>query len=199
MLGDVVVLQYGPGIEVEARVIAEPDGPHLSWIGYASHRADDLPAPTITAAALEALRTGGDRDGPIDPAVGGALPLDPTPESHAQYAWIRLCLDATGQIASAHVAETTSPQASTAFLATAKAWTFRPFATAKAIAKSPRRGATGTFRICLDEAGAVTSVLPIRSTGFGAYDAERMTAMRQWRYAPYEVDGAPVPVQYNQN
>ena len=53
---------------------------------------------------------------------------------------------------------------------------------------------TGTFRICLDDTGAVESVLPMRSTGLGGYDAKIIKVMRQWKYSPYMVDDQPVPV-----
>jgi hypothetical protein len=56
------------------------------------------------------------------------------------------------------------------------------------------REITGTFRICIDEAGAVESVLPIRLTGLPRYDQKIMATMHDWRYAPYQIDGVPVPV-----
>jgi hypothetical protein len=53
---------------------------------------------------------------------------------------------------------------------------------------------TGTFRLCLDTAGVVESVLPLRSTGLASYDRDILRAMEQWRYSPYMVDGKAVPV-----
>ncbi|HEY5921615.1 MAG TPA: hypothetical protein VIV11_08085 [Kofleriaceae bacterium] len=127
-LGDVVVLQYGLGFEIEARVVLENRGPRLSWIGWESRRDAADNSPTITAAALEALRTSGDRNGPLDPAVASALELDPTPGSHAAFTWIKVCLDETGALRDVFMHETTSLKASTAFVDAARTWTFKPFA-----------------------------------------------------------------------
>jgi hypothetical protein len=126
-LGDVTVMTYAPGIEVEARVVQELAGPHLAWIGYASHGPDDPMVPTITSAALESIRLTGDRNGPLDPQLAATLHLDPTPTSHAQYTWIKICLDQTGAIVKTHAGETTSHEALVAFEGAAKAWTFKPF------------------------------------------------------------------------
>jgi hypothetical protein len=126
-LGDVTVMQYAPGIEVEARVVQELDGPHLSWIGYASHGPSDPMVPTITSAALESLRLTGDPNGPLDPKIAATLHLDPSPTSHAQFTWIKVCLDQTGAILKTRGGETTSAEALAAFEAAAKAWTFKPF------------------------------------------------------------------------
>jgi hypothetical protein len=126
-LGDVVVMTYAPGFEIEARVVREHSGPHLTWIGYESRRNDADNLPTITVDALESLRLTGDRNGPLDPSIASGLELDPTPKSHAAFTWIKLCLDATGTVTAAHPHETTSTKASSAFVAAATAWTFRPF------------------------------------------------------------------------
>jgi hypothetical protein len=126
-LGDVTVLTYAPGIEVEARVVQELDGPHLSWIGYASHGPSDPLVPTITSGALESIRLTGDPNGPLDPQIAATLHLDPTPTSHAQFTWIKVCLDQTGAILKTRGGETTSEEALAAFEAAAKAWTFKPF------------------------------------------------------------------------
>ena len=126
-LGDVVVMTYAPGIEIEARIIQEQSGPHLMWIGYESRREIDALIPTVTSDVLESVRLSGDANGPLDPSVASTLELDPTPKSHAQFTWIRLCVDETGTVTLAHPFETTSQKASAAFEAAAHAWTFRPF------------------------------------------------------------------------
>lgn len=120
-LGDVVVMTYAPGFEVAARVVQEAAGPRLTWIGYVGRRdlADDL--PTISAEALEGLRTSGHRHDPLDPAVAGTL----APAGEAT--WLKVCLDETGAVVGARPDETTSPQASTAFEAVVRSWQFRPF------------------------------------------------------------------------
>jgi hypothetical protein len=126
-LGDVVVMTYAPGIEIEARVMLEDDGSHLAWIGYSSRRPIDALVPTITSAALESIRTSGDPNGPLDPSVASTLELDPTPTSHASYTWLRVCVDETGALTLADPFETTSAPAAVAFVAAAQKWTFKPF------------------------------------------------------------------------
>lgn len=126
-LGDVIVLDYAPGIELEARVAPEAAGTHLSWIGYASRRSIDALVPTITPAALESVRLTGDRNGPLDPELAAKLEVDPTPRSHAQFTWIRTCIDETGAVTLADPFETTSGKASVAFARAAAQWTFKPF------------------------------------------------------------------------
>ncbi len=125
-LGDVAVMTYAPGFEVEVRIVNEVNGPHLLWLGYAS-RAEGDRFPTITADALERVRLTGDRNGPLDPDVASTLELDPTPLSHAAFTWIKVCLDASGTVTSTTATETTSSKASLAFVAAAASWKFRPF------------------------------------------------------------------------
>ena len=261
-LGDVAVMQYGAGFEIEARVAQEHDGPRLSWIGYEARRDEADNAPTITHALLESLRTSGDRNGPLDPTVASTLELDPTPKSHAAYSWLKVCVDETGAVQAVHVHETTSVKASQAFAETARAWKFRAFtvqgqaipvcamvrmaypadqappterlplppapthtkkepvvfvegtkhsllegkriagpkqiwpddATKTAIYKAHVSRVVGQLRVCIDETGHVESVLPMQSTGFADYDRRLIAGVRLWRYSPYQVDGAPVPV-----
>lgn len=123
-LGDVVVLHYAPGFELEARVIEETSGPRLVWIGYSARREADI-HPTITSDAVEALRLTGDRHGPLDPAVAATLAADAPLKGN--YTWIKFCLDETGKVTTASSFQTTSVKASDAFSAAAKAWTFKPF------------------------------------------------------------------------
>jgi hypothetical protein len=124
-LGDVVVMTYAPGIEIEARVIPEARGPHLSWIGYESRRAIDALIPTVTTTALESVRVSGKPNGPLDPAVATTLELDATKTAHA---WLRVCVDETGAVTLAHPFVSTSLRASDAFHDVALRWTFKPFA-----------------------------------------------------------------------
>ena len=126
-LGDVIVLEYGVGFELEARLVPELDGPRISWIGYESRRDERDNAPTITVHALEQLRDAGDPSGPVDPALAATVELDPTPKSHAAFAWFKICIDDTGNVNDVHAHETTSVKAQTAFLAAIQQWKFRPF------------------------------------------------------------------------
>ena len=52
----------------------------------------------------------------------------------------------------------------------------------------------GSFKLCVDVTGTVSSVNLLKSTGFSDYDAKLQREMRTWRYRPYEIDGKPVPV-----
>ncbi|HEY4245161.1 MAG TPA: hypothetical protein VGM88_35335, partial [Kofleriaceae bacterium] len=124
-LGDVVVMTYAPGMEIEARVAQEDAGAHLSWIGYESRRAVDAPIATITVDALDSIRTAGDRNGPVDAGDASTLELDA--KSHSAYAWLRICVDETGMLSLAHTFQSTSEKATELFENAARHWTFRPF------------------------------------------------------------------------
>lgn len=113
---DVAVMTYAPGIEVEALVVDDGHrGFRLGWIGYSARRnlADAL--PTISAHALETLRTAGDPN------------AFPDVHDDRAYAWLKICLDATGEVTSVHVRETTSLADGRAFAAAAQTWKFKPF------------------------------------------------------------------------
>ena len=127
MLLDVAVLTYAPGIEVEARIYDDDQGPRLSWIGYESRRdvADGL--PSISPGALEALRISGEPHGPLDPAIAATLELDREPERTLALAWVKVCIDGTGAVTGAHAREATSLRAARVFAAAASTWQFRPF------------------------------------------------------------------------
>ena len=51
-----------------------------------------------------------------------------------------------------------------------------------------------SWKLCLDESGAVTLVDKLKSTGFMDYDATIRRELATWKYAPYEKDGQVVPV-----
>jgi hypothetical protein len=115
-LRDVAVLSDGPGFEIEARFLESAGPQTLSWIGYAA-RLEGERMPTASASTLEALRTAGDRDGPVaglDPAVKPRV-------------WLKVCVDALGAVTDADVRETTSTAGAKAFVAAARAWHFQPF------------------------------------------------------------------------
>jgi hypothetical protein len=117
---DVFVLTYGPGIEIEARIVEDDLGPRLTWIGYESRRDTSEGLLTITPEALEAQRAGGDRN---------ALPASVASElgDTAAFAWLDICLDAAGTIADARVREASSLKAGRALAGATADWRFRPF------------------------------------------------------------------------
>lgn len=250
---DLAVLTYPPGIEIEALVLDEPDGPHLTWIGYAGRRdlADAL--PTISSAALESLRTGGNPAGGLSADAIAELQRAPTAE-HRSAAWLKLCLDETGRVTSVRPRAATSFTAARVFAAAAGTWRFRPFVAAGhpipacamveldypprkapmhevlpipspsgnelmissdelqsdrmpgniriqpdnptklAISAAGASRVIGAFELCIDAHGHITSVLPLRSTGFRAYDAKLAAAIETWTYRPYVEEGRALPV-----
>lgn len=60
--------------------------------------------------------------------------------------------------------------------------------------RDDHKRAVGTFKLCVDTQGAVSSVTTIASTKYAAYDAKLMTAIRAWEYHPFMVGGKPVAV-----
>jgi len=51
----------------------------------------------------------------------------------------------------------------------------------------------GTIKLCLGTDGRVDRVQVLKSTGYDAYDDVLVDEIRDWRYAPYTVEGEPVP------
>jgi protein TonB len=67
--------------------------------------------------------------------------------------------------------------------------------TRTAIARSGKTRVVATFKLCVDDTGAVARVVLIKSSGFPDYDALiRSTITGTWQYSPYVVDGQPRPV-----
>ena len=52
----------------------------------------------------------------------------------------------------------------------------------------------GVLKVCVDTAGQVSSAGMAASTKYPDYDARLVSAVRDWRYRPYQVDGQPVAV-----
>lgn len=67
-------------------------------------------------------------------------------------------------------------------------------ATRLEIAEAGVRRLVIPFRLCVDVDGAVSEVALLKASGFPAYDAKLADAMWLWRYQPYQIDGAAVPV-----
>jgi len=63
------------------------------------------------------------------------------------------------------------------------------------IQRSGKDKVIGSFKLCINAGGEVTSVSMLKSTGFGAYDSRIQGKMRgEWKYKPYAVNGKAVPV-----
>ncbi len=137
-LGDVVVMTYAPGFEVQARVVNEPDGPRLAWIGFASRSEGDA-LPTISASTLESSRDGGSPDGPVPVEVARALDAEPLPRmvtiggksqpwtTRFQFTWVKVCIDESGSVSNVTPYETTALAHQQAVVDVAKTWHFKPF------------------------------------------------------------------------
>jgi hypothetical protein len=126
-LNNIEVLEYAPGIEVELQFATQDDHVSLTWLGYAGRRDASDALPTITEAAFEALR-----DGPLTIGLDDATRALLTTGAkdlglQAEYAWLKICLDATGSITGVHAREITSYSAERVFVGAAQTWHFRPF------------------------------------------------------------------------
>lgn len=60
--------------------------------------------------------------------------------------------------------------------------------------RAGRSRAEARIKMCLDRRGNVESLSVLGSTGYSEYDDLLMSRMRTWRYRPYRLDGAAVPV-----
>ena len=262
-LGDVAVMTYGPGYEVEARVVEARDGKRLTWIGFASRPDTNDDRPTLTTEAFDRLRVSGERTAVLGPDVVDAIAKESGGAAlDVEITWLRVCLDETGAVSEVDGLETTSFVAQEAFTSLAKTWTFKPFVvegqgvpvcslvrmahpaervdavetlplppppwrdrrklvmlsqhafskrlesnrlagsklivpddrTKMRIHQSGAEVLRSRFQVCVDERGAIESVLPLMSTGFPAYDETLIRSIGQWRFAPYTRGDTPVAV-----
>jgi hypothetical protein len=65
--------------------------------------------------------------------------------------------------------------------------------TQRAIATAGKK-LVGTFKLCINKRGAVSTVKVLKPTGFERYDQTIEQQMHTWKYRPFEVDGKPTPV-----
>jgi hypothetical protein len=64
--------------------------------------------------------------------------------------------------------------------------------TQKKIVADRKAAATSTFKICIDERGAMTSTDVLKASGYDEWDEKiRSTMTDIWRFRPYEVNGKP--------
>jgi len=69
-----------------------------------------------------------------------------------------------------------------------------PESVRQAMVRLAQKKVDGAVKMCLDRAGNVSSLRLLRSTGHGEYDQRLLSGMRTWRYRPYQLNGAAVPV-----
>jgi protein TonB len=63
------------------------------------------------------------------------------------------------------------------------------------IQRSGKDKLIGSFKLCINSGGSVTSVKMLKSSGFPAYDSKIQRKMStEWKYRPYAVNGRAVPV-----
>lgn len=55
------------------------------------------------------------------------------------------------------------------------------------------KSATASFRVCVDETGALTALEKLKSSGYPAYDAELEAAIEGYHYEPYRIADRAVP------
>ncbi len=66
-------------------------------------------------------------------------------------------------------------------------------ATQSSMIRSGISRASGTVRVCISTDGDVASATMVKSTTYDEYDATILSAVKNWRYRPYTLDGTPVP------
>jgi hypothetical protein len=125
-LTDATVVVYKPGIELEA-VFTHGDRHALRWIGLAGFGGASDTLPTITAELLEAHRTAGSPAPRLDAATRATLDRELSASTGDDvYAWVKVCLDDHGAVASVSGRQASSVTAESALTATIKDWMFKP-------------------------------------------------------------------------
>lgn len=116
------LLTVDPGVEIELAF----DGEHVRWIGLPTQGGADRALPMLTAQALEGLRTQGSTI--LDDKVGRALEIERTNQGATMAtSWIKVCLDAKGEITKLTSVQASTPGAASAFVEAAADWKFKPF------------------------------------------------------------------------
>ena len=125
---DEMILDYGPGFEVEAEFKIRHEEATLFWLGYSGRHYLGDALPVITPEALEALRISGSIHPALSDADGARLARERKDLGlESSYAWLKVCIDGDGSVTGAHPREESSPIAGDVFSAAAMQWKFRPF------------------------------------------------------------------------
>jgi TPR repeat protein len=67
-------------------------------------------------------------------------------------------------------------------------------ATKTEISRARKTRLIGSYKLCLTSSGRIRTVTRLKSTGFAEYDQRLMQKIRDWRYRPFMLNGAPTPV-----
>ena len=172
-----VVLTYKPGVEVELRFTLA--GKVASFGGdWALASA----TPMLTAQAFEALRKTGTTN--LDAAIGSKLDYVVTNGSPAT--WLRVCLDAKGNVTSAHAAE--PAPVGEIFEAAVADWSFRPF-----IHRGTAIGICSSSLLSYPAASApsVEVLPPLAPPPGGAAKVEIKDKVREYEFEDDEIGGPP--------
>jgi hypothetical protein len=124
VLYGVSVLQYEPGIELEVQFRLTGPRAAVQRIGYASRRG----AASVTHASLEQHRIDGDPTATLAPDIATAVDADiKAGGAEFGYAWLEVCVDATGAVTDVNPREASTPRLHEAFSAIVRTWKFNPF------------------------------------------------------------------------
>jgi cysteine-rich repeat protein len=52
----------------------------------------------------------------------------------------------------------------------------------------------GTVKLCVNTSGLVADSMLVERSGYAEYDSKLLSLVHEWRFRPYLLDGAPVPV-----
>ena len=119
---DGTLLTADPGVEIELAF----RGDTLRYIGFPLQSGADRAIPMLTAQALEALRTAGTTL--LDTKVSTSLDLELSKQRAAVLtSWVKVCLDASGEVVKLAPFQSSSSATSDAFAAAIADWTFKPF------------------------------------------------------------------------
>ena len=112
----VAVLEYAPGVEIEAKFEDRGRGSTVTWIGYSGRRGMLDALPTVSPAVLESSRVEGDPAAEPSAEEAAVLAAEARARGEAySWAWMKVCLDAEGTITGVHAREASSELAIAAF------------------------------------------------------------------------------------
>jgi hypothetical protein len=123
-----IVATYDPGIELEVGFGFTNGLARMRFIGYAGRRDLGDGIPTVDPAVLEPLRVAGDRTPALTPETTTAIEAESKELAvKGAYAWLKVCIDANGDVTSVHAREASSPLARDTYAAAVQSWKFQPF------------------------------------------------------------------------
>ncbi|MGE0546887.1 MAG: hypothetical protein AB7O24_20920 [Kofleriaceae bacterium] len=124
----VSLFEYQPGLEVAVAFRMYDATPTVGWIGYSGRRELRDGLPSVVPSALTSHRLAGNPAATPTPAMAATITTENAAFKipHA-YAWLNVCIDATGRVTGVHNWETSTPTAQAAFIEAIRDWRFRPF------------------------------------------------------------------------